>query len=283
MTLLPPPIRSKIAGSGAVGDRYSCSDHGTGHMTISADLGGARAFVTGASSAGLGAHFACTLARAGAEVVVAARRLPPLEALVDRITEMGGTAHAVVVDVADAASVAAALDAAGRIDIVVNNAGVERSGPVLDIDEADYDHVLDINLKGVWLVATEAARRMRTAGSGGSIINIASITGHRGMAGIAPYNISKAGVLHLTRQLAWDLARYGVRVNSISPGYFETDLNRAFLHSDHGEAMRRRIAMRRFGSLTDLDGALLLLASSASAFMTGSDLVVDGGHLVSPL
>jgi len=252
-------------------------------MTISTDLRGARAFVTGASSAGLGAHFACTLARAGAEVVVAARRLEPLEALVARIAETGGIARAVTVDVADAASVAAALDVAGPIDIVVNNAGVERSGPVLEIGEDDYDHVLDINLKGVWLVATEAARRMRTAGTGGSIINIASITGHRGMFGVAPYSISKAGVLHLTRQLAWSLARYDIRVNSISPGYFETDLNRAFLTSEQGEAMRKRIAMRRFGSFADLDGALLLLASSASAFMTGSDLVVDGGHLVSPL
>ena len=252
-------------------------------MTISADLSGARAFVTGASSSGLGAHFACTLARAGAEIIVAARRLTPLQSLADKIAEMGGSAHAVVVDVADAASVAAALDAAGPIDIVVNNAGVERSGPVLDIGEADYDHVLDVNLKGVWLVATEAARRMRAAGTRGSIINIASITGHRGMVGIAPYNISKAGVLHLTRQLAWSLARYGIRVNSISPGYFETDLNRAFLESEQGEAMRKRIAMRRFGNFDDLDGALLLLASSASAFMTGSDLVVDGGHLVSPL
>jgi len=252
-------------------------------MTISADLSGMRALVTGASSAGLGAHFARTLARAGAEVVVAARRLPPLEALADGIVGKGGRARAVPLDVADAASVVAALDAAGPIDIVVNNAGVETSGPVLEIDEADYDHVLDINLKGVWLVATEAARRMRAAGSGGSIINIASITGHRGMLGIAPYNISKAGVLHLTRQLAWGLARDGIRVNSISPGYFETDLNRAFLQSEQGEAMRKRIALRRFGDFSDLDGALLLLASPASAFMTGSDLVVDGGHLISPL
>lgn len=252
-------------------------------MSVSADLSGSRALVTGASSNGLGAHFAFTLARAGAEVVVAARRLPQLKALVDRIAAAGGTAHAVTMDVADSASVAAGLDAAGPIDIVVNNAGVERSGRLLAMTEEDYDHVLDINLKGVWLVATEAARRMSAAGSGGSIINIASITGHRGMDGIAPYNISKAGVLHLTRQLAWSLARHGIRVNSISPGYFETDLNRAFLASEHGEAMRKRIAMRRFGSPADLDGALLLLASSASAFMTGSDIVVDGGHLVSPL
>jgi len=252
-------------------------------MTINADLSGARALITGASSDGLGAHFACLLAQAGAEVVVAARRLPQLEALVARIAAAGGRAHAVTMDVADAASVAAGLDAAGPIDILVNNAGVERSGPPLAMTEDDYDYVLDINLKGVWLVATEAGRRMSEAGSGGSIINIASITGHRGMDGIAPYNISKAGVLHLTRQLAWSLARYGIRVNSISPGFFETDINREFLLSERGEALRKRVAMRRFGSFTDLNGALLLLASPASGFMTGSDIVVDGGHLVSPL
>jgi NAD(P)-dependent dehydrogenase (short-subunit alcohol dehydrogenase family) len=252
-------------------------------MTISADLSGYRALVTGASSEGLGAHFARTLARAGAELVIAARRQAPLEALAAEIEAMGGRAQAVCMDVADGASVAAGFDAAGPIHIVVNNAGVERSGSILDIPEADYDMVLDINLKGPWLVATEAARRMRQAGSGGSIINIASITGHRGMLGTAPYNVSKAGVLHLTRQLAWSLARYGIRVNSISPGYFATDLNRAHLESEHGEALQKRIAMRRFGQFPDLDGALLLLASSASGFMTGSDIVVDGGHLLTPL
>lgn len=252
-------------------------------MTLRADLSGARALITGASSEGLGAHFASTLAQAGAEVVVAARRMPQLEALVARIAATGGSARAVAMDVADSGSIAAGLESAGPIDILVNNAGVERSGAVLDLTEDDYDRVFDVNLKGVWLVATETARRMRAADSGGSIINIASITGHRGMDGIAPYNISKAGVLHLTRQLAWSLARFGIRVNSISPGYFETDINRDFLASTHGEAMRKRVAMRRFGSFADLDGALLLLASSASAFMTGSDLVVDGGHLLAPL
>ena len=252
-------------------------------MSICADLSGLRTIVTGASSAGLGAHFARTLAHAGAEVVVTARRLPPLEALAAEIVARAGRALAVTMDVADAASVAAGFDAAGPIDIVVNNAGVEQSGHVLDISEAQFDMVLDINLKGAWLVATEAARRMRAAASGGSIINIASITGHRGMLGLAPYNISKAAVLHMTRQLAWSLARDGIRVNSISPGFFETDLTRDFLASAPGEAMRKRIALQRFGSFADLDGALLLLASSASAFMTGSDIVVDGGHLLAPL
>ena len=247
-------------------------------MTISTDLRGARAFVTGASSAGLGAHFACTLARAGAEVVVAARRLEPLEALVARIAETGGIARAVTVDVADAASVAAALDAAGPIDIVVNNAGVERSGPVLEIGEDDYDHVLDINLKGVWLVATEAARRMRTAGTGGSIINIASITGHRGMFGVAPYSISKAGVLHLTRQLAWSLARYDIRVNSISPGYFETELNRALVDdAAFSDWLCKRTPAGRWGRVDELCGAAIFLASAASDFVNGQTLFVDGG------
>lgn len=252
-------------------------------MTLSADLSGRRALVTGASSAGLGAHFARTLARAGAGVVLAARRLEPLEALAAEIVSAGGRAQAVAMDVADAVSVAAAVEVAGPIDVLVNNAGVERSGRVLEIDEADWDHVFDTNVKGMWLVATEAARQMKRDGRGGSIINIASITGHRGAGGVAPYSVSKAAVLHLTRQLAWGLARDGIRVNSISPGYFETPLNREFLHSERGDALRARIAMRRFGAYSELDGALLLLASSASGFMTGSDIVVDGGHLLTPL
>lgn len=250
---------------------------------LSADLSGLRALVTGASSNGLGAHFARTLASAGAEVVVTARRMALLEALVSEITANGGKATALAMDVTRADMVEQAFAQAGPVQIVVNNAGIERSGRILEISETDYDAVLDTNLKGVWLVATEAARHMQAGGDGGSIINIASITGYRGMIGTAPYCIAKAGVLHLTRQLAWSLGKHRIRVNSISPGFFETDLNREFLHSTYGEEMRQRIAMRRFGNLEDLDGALLLLASPASAFMTGSDIVVDGGHLITPL
>lgn len=252
-------------------------------MSFSANLGAKRALVTGASSDGFGAHFARTLAAAGAEVIVSARRREPLDALVAEIKAAGGAARAVTMDVSDAASVVAGLEAAGQLDIVVSNAGVERSGGALDLTEADYDYVMDINLKGVWLVGTEAARRMRDSGQGGSIINIASITGHRGMKGTAPYSVSKAGVLHMTKQLACEVARYGVRVNSISPGYFATDLVREYLESEPGEALRKRVAMRRFGQYDDLDGALLLLASDASRYMTGSDIVVDGGHLLYPL
>jgi NAD(P)-dependent dehydrogenase (short-subunit alcohol dehydrogenase family) len=252
-------------------------------MTVTADLTGLTALITGASSQGFGAHFARTLTLCGAEVIVAARRLAPLAALVEEIAAAGGRARAVCMDVSNMSSVVQGLDEAGKLDIVVNNAGVETSASVLGFSEEQYDYVLDVNLKGAWQVATEAARRMRDAQVGGSIINIASITGHRGMKGAATYGISKAGVLHMTRQLAWELARFGIRVNSISPGYFVTDLNREFLESEPGEAMRKRIAMRRFGNFSDLDGALLLLASPASAYMTGSDIVVDGGHLVGPL
>lgn len=252
-------------------------------MTLSVDLSGKRALVTGASSDGFGAHFARRLAQSGAHVVVAARRMEPLEALVAEIGAAGGSASAVRIDVADASSVASGLAQAGPLDIVVNNAGVEKSGSVLAMTEADYDFVLDVNLKGVWLVAAEAARLMRDRGAGGSIINIASITGHRGMKGAAFYAVSKAGVLHLTRQLALELARYDIRVNSISPGYFATDLVRDFLGSPDGDVLRKRIAMRRFGEYPDLDGALFLLASDASRYMTGSDIIVDGGHLLHPL
>lgn len=252
-------------------------------MTITADLTGKRALVTGASSVGFGAHFARTLARCGAHVVVAARRLEPLEALAEEIRQSGGSADAVRMDVADRASVEVGLAEAGPLDIVVNNAGVERAGSVLAMTEDDFDFVVDINLKGVWRVSAEVAKAMRDRGQGGSIINISSITGHRGMKGAAFYSASKAGVLHLTRQMALELARYGVRVNSISPGYYATDIVRDFLASPEGDVLRKRIAMRRFGEFEDLDGALLLLASDASRYMTGSDIVVDGGHLLYPL
>lgn len=252
-------------------------------MALSVDLSGKRALVTGASSDGFGAHFARRLAEAGAHVVVAARREAPLHALVAAIEQKGGSASAVSMDVSNGDSVAKALAAAGPLDILVNNAGVEKTGSVLSMAEEDYDYVLDINLKGVWQVAKGVAKMMLESGQGGSIINVASITGHRGMKGAAFYAVSKAGVLHLTRQLALELARYNIRVNSISPGYFATDLVREFLESPDGDVLRKRIAMRRFGSYQDLDGALLLLASDASRYMTGSDIVVDGGHLLHPL
>ncbi|MDK2756366.1 MAG: SDR family oxidoreductase [Blastomonas fulva] len=251
-------------------------------MTLTADLSCQRILVTGASSEGFGAHFARVLARCGAHVVVAARRLEALEALVAEITEAGGSASAVRMDVADLASVREGIAAAGAITTCINNAGVAVTKRALDQTEADYDFVMDTNLKGAWNVATEAARVMRDSG-GGNIINTASITGFQTAAGTGPYAMSKAGVLHMTRQLAMELARFNIRVNAIAPGYFLTDINRDQLAGEAGEPLRKRIAMRRYGELPDLDGPLLLLVSDASRFMTGSILTVDGGHLVGSL
>lgn len=251
-------------------------------MSLSADLTGQRILVTGASSEGFGAHFARLLAKSGAHVIVTARRLPALEALVEEIRSTGGSAEAIRMDVADLASVREGMAAAGAIDTCINNAGVAVTKRALDQTEDDYDFVMGINLKGAWNVATEAARGMRERG-GGNIINTASITGFQTAAGTGPYAVSKAGVLHMTRQLAMELARFNIRVNALAPGYFLTDINRDQLSGEAGEPLRKRIAMRRYGELPDLDGPLLLLASDASRFMTGSILTVDGGHLVHSL
>ncbi|WP_404478032.1 SDR family NAD(P)-dependent oxidoreductase [Novosphingobium sp. BL-52-GroH] len=246
------------------------------------DLTGKRALVTGASS-GLGAHFARVLARAGAHVVVAARREEALRTLVEDIVTAGGSADAVRLDVTETASIAAAVAAAGALDVLVNNAGVTNTRPVLDQTEADFDFILDTNLKGGFLVATQVARAMRDAGTGGSIVNIASILGLRQGGQVTPYAISKAGVIQMTRQLGLELARFGIRVNALAPGYVATELNDAFFASEAGQALVHRIPQRRLGRLEDLDGPLLLLASDASRYMTGSTITVDGGHLVSTL
>lgn len=249
-------------------------------------LAGRVALVTGASS-GLGRHFAQTLAQAGASVAVAARRIDKLADVVAGIRALGCEAWALPLDVTDAASVKAAFDALAAqgvtADIVVNNAGVAVSRPLLEQTEADWDGVVDTNLKGAWLVAQEAARRLVAAERPGCIVNIASITGERVAGGVAPYCASKAGLIQLTRAMALELARSRIRVNALAPGYIVTELNQAFLASSPGERLRLRIPQQRFGRLDDLDGPLLLLASEAGAFITGSVLAVDGGHLVSSL
>ncbi len=250
-------------------------------MSVPMVLDGKVAMVTGASS-GLGRHFAVTLARAGAKVAAAARRLDKLRELVGEIEGFDGRAIALSLDVTDAASVRAAVAAAetelGAITILVNNAGVTVAKPVLELEEADWDRVVDTNLKGAWLVAQEVARHMARLGHGGSIINIASILGFTPAVQLAPYAASKAGLIHLTRALAVELARHHIRVNAIAPGYIESDMNREFLASPAGERMVRRIPQRRFGEPADLDGVLLLLASDASSYMTGSVITVDGGQ-----
>ena len=251
-------------------------------MTLSVDLTGKVALVTGASS-GFGEHFARVLADAGAEVVVAARRADRLAALTDCIAAAGGRARAVSLDVTDAGAVATAVEASGPIDILVNNAGLTRNGPLLELGEDDWDAVIDTNLKGVWLVANAVARGMRDRGTGGAIVNIASITGLRQSPGITPYAVSKSGVIQLTKQMALEWARHRIRVNAIAPGYVVTDINRDYLENEGGAALVKRIPQRRLGGLDDLTGPLLLLASDGSAYMTGSVVAVDGGHLLSAL
>ena len=241
-------------------------------------LAGRVALVTGASS-GLGAHFARVLAQAGAEVILAARRE---QALATVAADIAG-ASALRLDVTDAASIAAAAPVLARVDILVNNAGIVVEAAALDQDEAGWDEVIDTNLKGMFLLAQAACRAMRKRGAGGSIINIASILGLRQAGGVLPYAVSKAGVIQLSKSLALEVARFGIRVNALAPGYIETNINKAFWESDAGKAMLKRIPQRRLGRLEDLNGPLLLLASDAGAYMTGSVLTVDGGHLVSGL
>lgn len=250
------------------------------------DIQGKVALVTGASS-GLGRHFAQTLAAAGATVVVAARRTDRLEALVARIASEGGRAIAVSLDVTDAGSTAAAFAQAtksvGAPDIVVNNAGIAQTRPALELTEDDWRQVMNTNLDGAWRVAQAAAKAMTGAGKGGSIVNIASILGLRVAASLLAYAAAKAALIQATQALALEWARYKIRVNAIAPGYVETEINAGFFETEPGQAMVKRVPQRRIGQASELDGALLLLASEASSYMTGSVVVVDGGHLVSSL
>jgi NAD(P)-dependent dehydrogenase (short-subunit alcohol dehydrogenase family) len=246
------------------------------------DLGGKVALVTGASS-GLGAHFAHCLGDAGASVVLAARRADRLESLQAELARKGIIAKAIELDVQSAASVAAALEAAGPLDVVVNNAGISIVKPALEMPEKDWDTVVGTNLRGAWLVAQGAAKRWAAEKRPGSIVNIASILGLRTIGQVAPYNASKAGLIHLTQALAMEWARYKIRVNAICPGYIETEMNSAFWKTPGGQKLIDRIPQRRIGQPEHLDGALLLLASEAGDFMTGSTITVDGGHMVSSL
>jgi NAD(P)-dependent dehydrogenase (short-subunit alcohol dehydrogenase family) len=246
------------------------------------DLDGKVVLVTGASS-GLGSHFAHCLGDAGASVVIAARRADRLQSLQAELTAKGVAAKSVELDVQSADSVAAALEAAGTLDIVVNNAGISIVKPALDMPEKDWDAVVDTNLRGAWLVAQGAAKRWAAEKRAGSIVNIASILGLRTIGQVAPYNASKAGLIHLTHALAMEWARYSIRVNAICPGYIETEMNSAFWKTPGGQKLIDRIPQRRIGQPEHLDGALLLLASDAGDFMTGSVITVDGGHVVSSL
>jgi NAD(P)-dependent dehydrogenase (short-subunit alcohol dehydrogenase family) len=247
-------------------------------------LDGRVALVTGASR-GLGRHFAGVLARAGAAVALAARDETTLAQAAYELDGAGGRTVALVLDVTDSKSVKACVAAAeralGPIDILVNNAGIAVSKPLLEHSEEDWDRVLDTNLKGAWLMSRELAARWIELRRAGRIINISSLLALRTIRNVPSYTAAKAGLDHLTRTLAVELARYGIAVNAIAPGYVETDMNRGFLSSDTGKALIARIPAGRVGAPEDLDGALLLLASPAGAYLNGVVLPVDGGHAVS--
>jgi len=249
-------------------------------------LDGRTVAVTGASR-GLGAAFARTLGAAGAKVALMARDASRLEAIRAEIAAAGGEAAAFSLDVTDRAAVktafAAAEDRFGTPTVVVNNAGVAVTRRILDVDEDDWRSVIDTNLTGAWFVAQEAAQRMAAAGQGGNIVNIASLLALRTGIGTVAYNAAKAGLAHLTRTMAVELARNDIRVNALAPGYFETDMNRDYFASDSGKALIGRIPYRRLGRDADLNGPLLFLCSDASRYVTGQILHVDGGHSVSPI
>lgn len=246
------------------------------------EVDGLRVLITGASS-GLGHHFATMLARRGAKVALAARRADRLESLATTLSETGAEARSFAMDVMDTASVDAAVasarEAFGGLDLLVNNAGIAQPAAALDTDDELWSRTIGTNLDGAFRVARAFARGLRDTESPGAIVNIASVAGLHPAGHLAPYSASKAALIQLTRNLASEWARYHIRVNAIAPGYILTDINRHFFESEPGKAMIRRIPLRRIGKPQDLDGPLLLLASRAGAWMTGSVLVVDGGHL----
>lgn len=256
-------------------------------MDMGKMLAGKRVLITGASS-GLGENFARLAASCKANVVIAARRKDRLERLAGELKELGSPQVTVLeMDISSEQSIDdafAAIDACGDLlDVVVNNAGVSNEGMALTLPTADFDSLMAINVRGVWLVAVRAAQRWKVAGRGGSIINIASIQGERVMPGITPYSTSKAAVVHMTKSLALEWANLGIRVNAIEPGYIGTEMTDAMWETDYGKALIKRIPMRRLGKPEELNGIFLLLATEASAWMTGACVPVDGGHLCSSL
>ena len=257
-------------------------------MAYSVDLSGRVAFITGASS-GLGAQFARTLSRAGAAVVLAARRIEKLKDLRAQIEGEGGDAHVVGLDVTDLDSIKAAVAHAetevGSIDILVNNSGVSTTQRIQDVSEEDFDYVFDVNVRGSFFVAQEVGKRMlaRARGSapgtftGGRIINVASTAGLKVLPQIGVYAMSKAAVIHMTRAFALEWGRFGINVNALCPGYIDTEINHRHWETEQGQKLVQMLPRKRVGKPEDLDGLIVLLASDQSHFINGAVIAADDG------
>ena len=260
-------------------------------MAYSMDLAGRVALVTGASS-GLGAQFARTLAKAGAGVVLASRRVDKLRELLVEIESEGGDAHVVEMDVTDRDSIRSAVAHAetemGSLDILVNNSGVSTTQRLVDVDESDFDFVFDTNVRGAFFVAQEVGKRMlaRARGeapgsfTGGRIINIASMAGLKVLPQIGVYCMSKAAVIQMTKAMALEWGRFGINVNAICPGYIDTEINHHHWQTEQGQKLISMLPRKRVGEPKDLDAVLMMLASDQSHFVNGAVIAADDGFAV---
>lgn len=257
-------------------------------MAYQIDLSGRVAMVTGASS-GLGAQFARTLSRAGAAVVLAARRVERLKALRAEIEADGGDAHVVELDVTDPDSIKAAVAHAetemGTLDILVNNSGVSTTSKLVDVTPDDYDYVMDTNTRGAFFVAQEVGKRMiaRSRGAapgtftGGRIVNVASMAALRVLGQIGVYAMSKAAVVHMTRAMALEWGRFGINVNALCPGYIDTEINHHHWQTEAGQKLVAMLPRKRVGQPQDLDAVLVMLCANESHFVNGAVIAADDG------
>jgi NAD(P)-dependent dehydrogenase (short-subunit alcohol dehydrogenase family) len=254
-------------------------------MALSVNLKEKVAFVSGASS-GIGARCARVLAAAGANVVLAARRLSRLKELRAEIEAAGGAAHATRLDVTDVDSVRSAVAEAepqcGPLDILINNSGVASTQLLTEVDGPDYEHLFDTNVRGAFFLAQAVGRRMiehsRTnSGFRGRIVNVASAAGLRPVSRLGVYAMTKAAVIQMTRVQALEWGRYGINVNAICPGYVRTEMNEAVWDTEGGQRLIQSLPRQRVGSVEDLDGLILLLSSDESEMINGAVIAIDDG------
>jgi len=250
-------------------------------VMTSFSLQGKNALVTGGTR-GIGYALAQALAQAGARVTITGRDAVSLQAAVAQLRASGVEAQGLILDVTQVESIQQALAAAGRVDILINNAGTEQIRPSLEVDEALWDTIVGTNLKGAFFCAQAVAKNMVSVGTGGAIINVCSLTTCVGVPGAAAYASSKSGLAGMTRTLSAEWAAHNIRVNGIGPGYFETEMTQVFYQDDAWrDAMQKKIPLGRFGELDDLAGSVVFLSSDSARYITGQILYVDGGYLAS--